>query len=158
MGVGLVIVSGCLLGGVELCAERFFGHVLQLGIDRGVNAEAIAHRPVPANRGDDLLADVIDRVILPARVLPVADDQFFCLRASVLRVVNETKLTHSSEDEIARLARSLPIGPGREFVRAFDQARRAWRIPPASFRAPACRNNRARPLPPRRARRRNKSG
>ena len=98
-----MIVTGCLFGRVELCAQRFFGHVLQVGIDCRVDPEAIAHRPVPADGCDDLLPDVIDRVILPARVLPVADDQFFCLRASVLRVVDETKLAHSSEDEVARL-------------------------------------------------------
>ena len=64
-----------LLGEVELIAERFFSDVLQLGIDRGVNAKAVAHGAIPTDRGDHLLADVIDRVILAARVLAVADDE-----------------------------------------------------------------------------------
>ena len=59
-------VTRCLFGRVEMRAQRFLGHLLQLGIDRGVNPEAIAHRAVPTDRGDHLLADVIDRVILSA--------------------------------------------------------------------------------------------
>ncbi len=81
MRVGLMLVARGLLGRVELGAERFLGRGLHLGVDRGVDAEAVAHRAIPADGGDDLLADVIDGVVLPARVLPVAGDQLLRLRA-----------------------------------------------------------------------------
>ena len=99
-------VAGGFLGGVELGAKRFLGHVLHPGVDRGVNAKAIAHRPIPPDRGNHLLADIIDRVVLSARILPVTDHQLFRLRVRQLLGVDEAKIAHAAEDEIARFARS----------------------------------------------------
>ena len=68
-----MLVTGPLFGRVELGAQRFFRNLLQARVDRRVNPESIAHRAIPAHGGNHLLADVINRVVLSARVLPVAD-------------------------------------------------------------------------------------
>ena len=69
-----------LFRAIEMRSQRLLGRFLQIGIDRGVNAEAFVHRAVPSHRLDHLLPDVIDRIGLPLRILPVADDDIFGLR------------------------------------------------------------------------------
>ena len=51
---------------IEMSAQRFLGNFLQIGVDRCVNAKAFIHRAIPADGRDDLLANVINRVGLPA--------------------------------------------------------------------------------------------
>ena len=52
---------------------------MQLGIDGRVNPEAFVHGAIPTDGGDDLLADVIDRIRLTLRILAAAKSEFFRL-------------------------------------------------------------------------------
>ena len=101
--------------------QRFFRHLLQIGIDRRVNPKAFVHGAVPADGGDHLLADVIDRVGLSLRILPAADTTIFRLRAGALLAADKAEVAHPVERVIARLARAGAIGPGRQSVWALDQ-------------------------------------
>ena len=120
-GVRLVIVIGLLLGPLEILTQRFLGDFLQIGIDGGADAEAFIHRAVPADGIDHLLADVIDGVILPLRVLAIADDQLFALRAKPGLIVDQTEVAHPAESIVARVARGGAVRPRREAIRALDQ-------------------------------------
>ena len=62
-------VSGKLFHLGEMPFQRLLAYLLQLGIDRGVDPVAFIHGAVPADRGNDLLADVIHRVSLTLRAL-----------------------------------------------------------------------------------------
>ena len=119
-GVGLVIVPGMLLDLIEIFAQRFLGHFLQVGIDGGVNSKTFVHRPVPTDFGDDLLPDVIDRVVLALRVLAIAGHDFLRLCRSRVRAINETEIAHSSKRVIARITRLRAVAPRRQAIRAFD--------------------------------------
>ena len=112
-GISLMLVIGMLLGSLKIRAKRTLSDGLKIDIDGGVNAKTFIHRAVPADRGDHLLADVIDRVSLPLGVLPAADDNLFpsCTGASF--AADEIKIAHPIERVIARLQRRSPICPGR---------------------------------------------
>ena len=101
-----MVVTGMFFRLVEMGAQRFLGHLLQIGVDRGVNAEAFVHRAVPADRRDHLLPDVIDRVGLPLRALPVADhDSLPPAPLAHFSRVDETEIAHPVEnDSCARRA------------------------------------------------------
>ena len=88
----------------EMFLQRFLRHLLQLGVDRRVNPVTFIHGAVPADRGDDLLADVIHRVGLPLRVLPVADDDLFRLRRVASLARDESEIAHPQQCAIPRLA------------------------------------------------------
>ena len=78
--VGRVTVTGVFLGFREMRSQRFLSDPLHFRIDRRVDPVTFIHRPVPADGGDDLLPDVIDRVGLALRALPAADRDLFRLR------------------------------------------------------------------------------
>ena len=66
--IGRMTVSGLVFRLIELTAQRLLRDLLQFRVDRGVNPVAFVHGAVPADRGDDLLPDVIHGVSLaPAR-------------------------------------------------------------------------------------------
>ena len=102
---------------IEMGAQRFLRNFLQIGIDRRVNAKTLIHRAIPADRRDHLLPNVINRVGLSARALAVAGHDRFGLRARAFFGADETKIAHAIEHKVARVTRSIPIAPGRKFVR-----------------------------------------
>ena len=73
-------VTRRLLHFVEVGPQRILRHLLQIGVDRRVNAIAFIHGPIPADRRNHLLADIIDRIGLALRALPAADRDVFGLR------------------------------------------------------------------------------
>src|SRR5207248_9689531 len=78
--VSLVVIVGMLLDPLEIRAKGIFGDCLKIDIDGGVDAKTFIHRAVPPDRGDYLLADVIDGVGLPLGVLPAPRGDLFALR------------------------------------------------------------------------------
>src|ERR1700730_17736386 len=113
LGVGLMIVTGMLLGLIETLAQRFFRHFLQIGINRCVNTEAFVHGPIPSDGCDYLLTDVIDRVGLSPRIWPSADENILGFRRRRFGPVNQTKVSHAIEYVVARFARRGFVRPGR---------------------------------------------
>src|SRR6266478_5534371 len=92
-------------------------------VDRGVNPKVFGHGAVPAIRVDHLLADIINRVVLALRVLPISDYQILGLCRGAIGTVDQTEVAHASEGIISCVARGRLIGPGRESIRALDHAR-----------------------------------
>src|ERR1043166_7210888 len=86
-----------------------------------MDAEALVHGPVPTDRLDHFLPDIIDRVVLPLGILSISYDQFLRLRARPFAPVYQIQIAHSREDVVARLARRCPIGPRRQSVGALNQ-------------------------------------
>ena len=115
-----MIVTGMLLRFVEILAQRFFRDFLQFAVDRGVNAKAFVHGAVPSDRVDHLLPDIINRVVLALRVLPISDHQILRLGRGAIGAVDETEIAHASKRVVSRIARSRLVRPRREPVRAFD--------------------------------------
>src|SRR5205814_7769245 len=109
-----------LLGFIQVPAKRFFRDSLQLAVDCRVNTEAFVHGAVPTGRIDDLLADIIDRVVLPLCVLAISHNEFLRLGGGVFGIVNVLEVAHSSERVITRIARGSLVRPGGKPVRAFD--------------------------------------
>ena len=94
-GISLMIVIGMLLYPLEVRAERILSHFLKINIDSGVNAKTLILRPVPSDGGDDLLANIIDRVALALRILPAADDDLFGSCAGTSFTADEVKIAHA---------------------------------------------------------------
>ena len=106
-----MLVCGVVLGLIQAFAQRIFRHILQIGIDRCVNAETFVHGAIPPDCGDNLLADVIDRVGLTLRILPAADVQIFPLRAGAFLAVYQPEITHAAESVVSCLARPGAVAP-----------------------------------------------
>ena len=106
-----MIVAGMLFRLVQAFAQRIFRHLLQIGIDGGVNAKTFVHGPVPADRGNDLLTDIIDRIRLALRALPAADRDVFRLCCLTLRPRDEPEIAHAAERDVARIARRCFVAP-----------------------------------------------
>jgi hypothetical protein len=70
------------------------------------------HRPIPADRRDHLLPDVIDRIRLTLRALPAAGHDLFRLRCLAALARNESEITHPGEGHVPRIARAVFIAPG----------------------------------------------
>ena len=127
--VGLVLVTGRLLHLIEAGPERFLGRLLQLGIERGVNAIAFHHRLVPTHRRDHLLPDELHRIRLALGALSATDHDLLRPRHVALFGRDESQIAHPRQHHIARLARALLVRPGGKPIRALDQTRehRAFR-------------------------------
>ena len=96
-----MVVVSILLNPVEIGPERILSNFLQIDIDGGVDTKAFVHRAVPSDCRDYLLADVIDRVGLSLRVLPIADDDLLRSRIGVLFTADEVKIAHPIERIVA---------------------------------------------------------
>ena len=75
-----MIVAGMLFGLIEMLAHRILRCFLKIRVDCRMNAETFVHSAIPPDRGDDLLADVIDCVGLALRILAAAGRHLFGLR------------------------------------------------------------------------------
>src|SRR5581483_10213912 len=98
-----------------------FCDFLEINIDCRVNPIAFVDCAIPSDGCDYLLANVIDRVGLPLRVLPASHYDFLAPCAGVLFAVDKAKLAHPIERVVARFAGVGAIGPWRQSVWALDQ-------------------------------------
>ena len=119
--ISLVLVIGMLFDPLKIRAQGIFSDCLKIDIDSGVNAKTLIHRAVPADCGDHLLADVIDGVGLPLRVLPAPGDDLFRLRTGAPFAADEIEIAHAIERVIARVPRRGAICPGRQSIWALNQ-------------------------------------
>ena len=92
-----------LLHRFEMSPERILGCLLQIDIDRGVNAKAFVHRSVPSHRGDDLLADIIDGIGLSLGVLPAPDGDLFRSGSGASFSADKSEVPHPVERKVAHL-------------------------------------------------------
>ena len=101
--ISLVLVIGMLFDPLKIRAKRMLSDGLKIDVDGRVNAKTFVHRAVPSDRGDHLLADVIDCVGLPLSVLPAANDNLFPSGTGASFATDEIKIAHAIERVIARL-------------------------------------------------------
>ena len=123
LGIRLMVIPRMLLGLVQVLAQGILRHLLQIGVDRCVNAKPLVHSAVPADRSDDLLPDVVHRIGLSLGILPAADGHVLSLRARAFLPVDESQIAHAGQCKVPGLTRCRPVTPRRQPVRALDQAR-----------------------------------
>src|SRR5438094_10426401 len=116
-----MLVIGMFFDPLKVRAKRMLSDGLKIDVDGRVNAKTFVHRAVPPDRGDHLLADVIDRIGLPLRVLPAPSDDLFRLRTGAPFAADEIKIAHAIERVIARVPRRGAICPGRQSIWALNQ-------------------------------------
>ena len=100
-----MIVTGMLLGLIEVGTQRIFRRLLQVRVDGCVNPKTLVHRPIPTDRLNHFLPDVIDCVSLSLCTLPVAHDQVLRLRFCATLPIDKTKVAHPGEHDVARFPR-----------------------------------------------------
>src|SRR5438105_15793183 len=106
-------IFGMLFDRCEMIPERILRYLLEIDLDRGVNAKAFVHCAVPPDGGDDLLTDIIDGVGLSLRVLPAPNSDLFRSRSGASFAADKSEVAHPVQRKVAHLARVGAISPWR---------------------------------------------
>ena len=126
--VGLVGIARAVLDFLQAPPQSRLRRLLHLGIDRRVNIEAAVHGPVEAERGNRLLADVVQGVRLADRIRTIPHDQRFGHRLAVSLAGEKTLVVHLLEHVITAGLGGFEIGPGRQGIRTLQQPGQSGRL------------------------------